>query len=77
MDAFILSWLPFALSRQAGLGWSLLGLTAGSCCDRPNSDNGKPYPMPRFFLVFARSPLMPRHWCGVFSYSSMWHRGIR
>jgi hypothetical protein len=32
--------------------------TLGCCCpnvDRPTSDNGKPHPMPKFFLVLAGS----------------------
>jgi hypothetical protein len=33
--------------------------------------------MPGSFSHLPARTLMRRHWCGVFSYSSVWHRGIR
>ena len=63
------------ISRQPELGQRLLGLTAGSCCDRSDSDIASNAQITSRICRLACS-------CrdisaGVFSYSSVRHRGIR
>jgi hypothetical protein len=65
--------------RRAGIGHGFAAVVADLLQGSPSmraSAFGVPQCPGSFSHLPART-LMRRHWCGAFSYSSVWHRGIR